>query len=89
VFSAIRRLLASTARGQIVGSFGAGVTGHGFLEIGGSITQIDVPGGFGTQALGVNDAGQIVGTFSNSSAPFNHGFLRNPDGSFTTIDVFL
>lgn len=33
---------------------------HGFLDSGGSLTQIDVPGAR-TRAFGINDAGQIVG----------------------------
>ena len=45
--------------GQIVGSFDAGATTHGFLDTGGSFTTIDVPGasGAGTVASGINDAG--------------------------------
>jgi len=45
--------------GQIVGSFVAGATTHGFLDTGGSFTTIDVPGasGAGTVASGINDAG--------------------------------
>ena len=61
----------------VMGSVGAGVGGHGFLDTGGSFTQLDVPGGFGTQALGINDAGQIVGFFE-SSFSVDHGFLATP-----------
>src|SRR4051795_5836147 len=49
-----------------------------------SFTQIDVPGASFTQAFGINDAGQIVGTFQDSTGP--HGFL-DTGGSFTQIDV--
>src|ERR1700730_15792196 len=48
--------------GQIVGSFVAGATTHGFLDTGGSFTTIDVPGA-GTVASGINDTGHIVGHF--------------------------
>jgi len=48
---------------------------------------IDVPGADpgSTAANGINDTGQIVGQFGDATG--FHGFLRNTDGSFTTIDV--
>src|SRR3954451_17700742 len=49
-----------------------------------SFTQIDVPGASSTQAFGINDAGQIVGGFADSTG--GHGFLFT-GGSFTQIDV--
>jgi len=71
--------------GQIVGEFDNSTGEHGFLDTGGSFTQIDVPGAsFGTLALGINDSGQIVGRFFNSTG--DHGFL-DTGGSFTQIDV--
>ena len=42
-----------------------------------SFTQIDVPGAFGTRAHGINDAGQIVGQFFDSTISI-HGFLATP-----------
>jgi hypothetical protein len=51
-----------------------------FLYTGGTFTQIDVPG----EADGINDAGQIVGSFSNSTG--THGFL-DTGRTFTQIDV--
>jgi probable HAF family extracellular repeat protein len=46
---------------------------------------IDAPGAVsGTGARGINDAGQIVGWFSDSVGV--HGFLKDGD-SFTVIDV--
>src|SRR4051812_22114430 len=51
-----------------------------------SFTKIDVPGAFTTTASDINDAGQIVGEFSDSMG--DHGFLtNNTGGSFTQIDV--
>jgi len=44
-------------------------------------TSIDFPGAFNTAAFGLNDGGDIVGTYDNSS----HGFLLS-QGVFTTID---
>jgi hypothetical protein len=61
---------------------------HGYLDTGGSFTQIDVPGAIGTEAFGINDAGQIVGRFDTGSpVSFSgHGYL-DTGGSFTQIDV--
>jgi probable HAF family extracellular repeat protein len=63
----------------IVGFFGDRTGTHGFLDTGGSFTQIDVPGAKVTLARGINDAGQIVGTFENNpgSTP-DRGFLATP-----------
>ena len=49
-----------------------------------SYTTIDFPGALDTEALGINNSGQIVGVYQ-SQTHVNHGFLL--DGSvFTTID---
>jgi len=49
-----------------------------------TLTTFDVPDATSTQPLGVNMAGQIVGTFDDATG--RHGFLT--DGTtFTTIDV--
>jgi probable HAF family extracellular repeat protein len=64
--------------GQIVGSFADNSGfGHGFLDTGGSFTQIDVPGAIFTEASGINDAGQIVGRIADSTLD-QHGFLATP-----------
>jgi hypothetical protein len=73
--------------GQIVSSYeiiGAG--DHGYLrDTYGSFTTIDVPrGNNGTNAVGINNAGQFVGNYFAGGA--NHGFLRDIDGRFITID---
>lgn len=47
-------------------------------------TPIDVPGSSGTQANGLNAAGDIVGDYYLGAAP--HGFLMS-GGNYTTIDV--
>src|SRR4051812_42092685 len=49
-----------------------------------SFTPIDVPGASLTAAAGINDTGQIVGEFVDSTGI--HGFL-NTGGSFIPIDV--
>src|SRR5215510_9927254 len=45
-----------------------------------TFTTIDFPGSSGTIAKGINDAGQIVGSFNGDA----HGFLAS-GGSFTQI----
>ena len=57
---------------------------HGFLDVGGTFSAIDVPDAFSTTAKGINNAGQIVGFFSDNKG--QHGFLYD-GGTFSTIDV--
>ena len=47
---------------------------------------IAVPGAVTTYADFVNAAGAVVGSYVDADGR-PHGFIRNPDGSFTTIDV--
>jgi len=49
-------------------------------------SRIDVPGATNTAASGINGAGQIVGSFVDTSSLY-HGFLRDAGGTFTTIDI--
>src|SRR3954453_18224602 len=58
--------------------------GSSAIAAGFSFTQIDVPGATSTNSFGINNAGQIVGTFTNSTGL--HGFLDS-GGIFTQIDV--
>jgi hypothetical protein len=51
--------------GQIIGNVG----GFGYLDTNGVIQSIDVPGSTGTVALGINDAGAIVGAFTPVPEP--------------------
>jgi uncharacterized membrane protein len=78
-------------RGQIVGyynPFQATASKRGFLLDDGEFTAIEHPdvtfeiNGGGTSLFGLNDRGQIVGQYSDSSC---HGFLLDGD-TFTTID---
>lgn len=74
-------------QGQIVGGYRTpGPTGqvhHGFLLSGGVWTPIDVPGAAHTDAVRINNLGQIVGSYVQNGVV--HGFLF--DGAiFTTID---
>ncbi len=47
---------------------------------------ITVPGAVTTYGDFVNAAGAVVGSYVDADGR-PHGFIRNPDGSFTTIDV--
>jgi probable HAF family extracellular repeat protein len=49
-----------------------------------TFTRFDVPGALATEALGINDSGEIVGDYVDNSDN-SHGFL-DVGGVFTTID---
>ncbi|GAC1516568.1 MAG: hypothetical protein NVS1B4_12210 [Gemmatimonadaceae bacterium] len=51
----------------------------------GTFTKIDVPGSLSTSALGMNDHGDVVGTFSSQDGK-RHGYLLR-GGSYQSIDV--
>ena len=70
---------------------------HGFVRArDGSTTSFDAPAGFnilgsmyvpGGPPPSINPAGAIAGSYTSSLPDFTgHGFLRAPEGSFTTID---
>lgn len=88
-----RRRIAAMARcnyGCLVGPFAASL----FLALAPAanaqvvsytFTTIDAPGAGYTEAYGINNAGFIVGHFSDATG--DHGFLRHPNGTYTTYDV--
>ena len=47
---------------------------------------ITFPGAINTYGDFVNAAGAVVGSYIDTDG-MPHGFIRNPDGSFTTIDL--
>ncbi len=68
---------------------------HGFVRaLDGTMTVFDAPGagtssGQGTLLAsfeGLNSAGAIAGNYTDASG-VSHGYVRAPDGSFTTFDV--
>jgi probable HAF family extracellular repeat protein len=82
-------------RGVIVGWYtDTNIVPHGFLRTSdGQFTSFDAPGAGlghgldqGTVATSINDRGAITGQFQDSSYVF-HGFVRYPDGAFTTFDA--
>ncbi|MBD5654219.1 MAG: hypothetical protein IAI50_03435, partial [Candidatus Eremiobacteraeota bacterium] len=86
---------ANNSAGTIVGSYTDRYdVSHGFIRTqNGGFTVFDAPGaglehgsGEGTVAYSVNDNGAISGQFEDAESVY-HGFIRSPNGSFTTIDV--
>jgi len=63
---------------------GVGLTGPAQAQY--MYTRLDVPGANYTEAIGINNTGQIVGRYDDADGT-PHGFLRDVDGSFTTLDV--
>lgn len=78
---------------QIVGGYcttsvtcpeGLNPTDHGFLDDNGVFTTLDFPGAQSTEAVGINNAGVIVGFYDiNLTGP--HSFIYQ-NGTYTTID---
>jgi hypothetical protein len=69
----------------MVGRYGTGLFRHGLLLGDGVFTTIDFPGALLTEAHGINNRGQIVGTYRSEPA-FIQSFVFDK-GTFTTIDV--
>jgi hypothetical protein len=83
------------AWGVIAGSYqSADTVFHGFLRgPGGQFITFQAPGADttagsynGTYPSGINDLGTITGNYWDANG-FSHGFLRSPNGNFTTFDV--
>jgi hypothetical protein len=69
-------LLGINDSGQIVGT--------NFILNGGNLTTLSVPGAIVTLAYGINNAGQVVGSYYDGTT--DHGFLLS-GGTYTTINV--
>ena len=77
----------SLATPEIVGFYQPDVnltTSFGYLDKGGAITTIDPFGSTFTQALGVNDLGEIVGFYVDANG-IQHGYIDN-GGVYTSFD---
>lgn len=57
---------------------------EGFIDTNGTISLISYPGARSTHAVGINDAGDVTGGYTDSSG--DHGFLYK-NGVFTSINV--
>ena len=67
----------------------AASTRHGFVWRKGTFTTIDHPDAaapLGTSAIGVNDSGEVVGTYVDALGD-RHGFMRSKKGVYVTLDV--
>jgi hypothetical protein len=49
---------------------------HGFVHTRGHFTTIDIPGAIRTQTFGINDSGQIVGSYADCTG-FMASLLRS------------
>lgn len=61
-----------------------GVPLRGFLNDRGRYVRLDPPGAVSSQALGINDKGQVVGDYQDADGIF-HGYVWER-GRFRTID---
>ena len=74
-------------QGTIVGGYGTSDGGgHGFVLQNGTYIQVDYPGAKGTELLGINDSGDIVGSYTDVDDDHSHAFLLS-GGVFTPFDV--
>lgn len=74
-------------RGQVVGSGFFGGTSTAFIrDTDGTLTTFAItePGAFSTSASGINDLGQVAGTYFG---PNSRGFVRDPSGALTTFSA--
>ncbi len=77
------------AQGVVTGSCSDCQTGIGWVRAAnGTFTSFDVPGSFQTRPFGINDKGEIVGSYEDFSGgtDHTHGFFRSADGKITTFD---
>ena len=72
--------------GQTVGiEFNGNVNAAGFLDTGGTLSGVNVPGASQTTPQGINNAGQIVGSYLTTGFT-GYGF-EDTGGVFSTINV--
>ena len=76
--------------GQVAGFYTNPATGNtdGFLLSHGHFTDLAVPGASATNALGVNNYDEVVGTYTvgSGSSAVMHGFTWTPRHGFRTVD---
>jgi hypothetical protein len=80
--------VGGTNRGELAGCYGDlysdGVEHEFVRDRAGNITTFDVPGALITQPVGMNEAGIIVGTFSDGAG--ERGFVREVSGRIRVVD---
>jgi probable HAF family extracellular repeat protein len=59
--------------------------GYVFHRDSGTIEPIEYPGGFDTQAFGINDLGSVIGVYNDSTGN-SHAFVRR-DGIYKNVDI--
>ncbi len=61
--------------------------GHGFFQDGTNVLSFNVTGNTATFATGFDSSGRMVGFYRDAANPdVQHGFLRETNGTFVTID---
>jgi hypothetical protein len=80
-------------KGQMAGTFcttepcyDASFEEYGFLKQGETYTTIGAPSAGGSDAIGINNGGTIVGEWWDSTVYANQGFILTSAGLFTTVD---
>ena len=73
------------ASGNTGCGFGVNCAIHGFKLINGKFTRVDIPGALQTEIYGVNDGGDLVGSYFTSDNTV-HGFLLMHTGQLRHID---
>ncbi len=81
------------AKGDLLGAYTLDPMGakgfKGYILVGLNFQTFSYPGATvtNTYALGWNDAGTVVGSYTTTTANEEHGFIRTAAGAFTQIDV--
>jgi probable HAF family extracellular repeat protein len=72
-------------KGQVSGFFATATGDDGFLLSAGKLTTLSFPGATITEALGLNNLGQVVGSYTDAMGNV-HGFIYS-NGVFTALNV--
>ena len=79
---------AINAGGHVAGYFAAAVQGQSFLYgQGGQVQTFAVPGSASTQALGLNNLDQVVGSYFSTATGHTGAFLRQASGELVDLGI--